>query len=115
MGKLLFWRKRPFRRGVGIYANSFPYFPADSEVHEGDMYTIHGVNLDLLDNESVLTYAERLLDSTSTFHFMRLVDVGFDFATFVVQTEQLYTAEHTWNIVASPFNPPRSLTPFVML
>lgn len=115
MGKLIFRRQRPFRRGVGIYANSFPHFPADTEVREGDRYTIRGVNLDLLDNESVLTYATSLLDSNYLYHFMRMVDVGSDFATFEVQIVQLYHGEHTWNIVASPFSPPRSLTPFVML
>lgn len=92
-----------------------PYVEAHTPLNIGDRFTIRGVNLDLLDPESVLLLDEASIDTTGALYYMVLVDFGSDFAVFEVQVDAIFSLNHSWNKIASPVNPPRTETDFVLL
>lgn len=115
MGKLLFRWRCPFRVGVGIYANSIPYFPANTQFYAGFQVTLRGVNLDLLDDGTILLYDYSRLNTDNEYYYMRLVSKSLVSATFELAVDVNYTHANVWNLLAAPFNPPRTFVEYVTL
>lgn len=84
-------------------------------IPEGTLYTLRGLNLNLLPNNLILTYAENHFQDNRPVYYWVLDSRGDDFITFRVQVSDYIDANLSWKYILSPSVPPRELCDYVLL
>lgn len=75
---------------------------------------MRGVNFNLLPDELILTFSENYRHSSELLYFWRLVDRSDTSLSFCVQITDSISRDELWNLLYSPFNPPRTKIDYVL-
>lgn len=88
---------------------------ANVTISAGSLYTLRGINLDLLPDDLILTYSQNQAQEANPVRFWVLDSRGDDFITFRVQVTDFFTVDHIWNFIYSPSAPPRVISKYILI
>lgn len=84
-------------------------------IEKDSLYTLRGINFDLLPNDLVLSYDSLHFQDTEQEYYWVIDSRSNDTITFRVQITASFASNHVWKYILSPVNPPRVLSEYVLL